>query len=121
MLSRFANPHRFMVVSAPLAPWLGAAAAVAGAVGLWLGFTAPEDYQQGDTIRIMFVHVPAASIGLMAYAALGVSSFFALVFRHPLADAAARKAAAATPRRVRWRSGVRFETAPVASTARKPR
>ena len=48
---------------------------------------------RGDTVRIMFIHVPAASLGLMAYGALGVSSFFALVFRHPLADAAARAAA----------------------------
>jgi heme exporter protein C len=68
-------------------------AAVLLAVGTWLSFTAPEDYQQGDTMRIMFVHVPAASVGLMIYGALGVSSFFALVFRHPLADAAARAAA----------------------------
>jgi heme exporter protein C len=68
-------------------------AAVLLVVGTWLSFTAPEDYQQGDTVRIMFVHVPAASVGLMIYGALGVSSFFALVFRHPLADAAARAAA----------------------------
>src|SRR5690606_37477253 len=61
--------------------------------GTWFSFTAPADYQQGDTVRIMFIHVPAASLGLMAYGALGVSSFFALVFRHPLADAAARAAA----------------------------
>ncbi|HEX8471991.1 MAG TPA: heme ABC transporter permease CcmC, partial [Brevundimonas sp.] len=63
------------------------------AIGTWLSFAAPGDYQQSDTVRIMFVHVPAASLGTMVYAALGVSSFFALVFRHPLADAAARAAA----------------------------
>ena len=72
---------------------LWAVAAVLLVVGTWFSFTAPEDYQQGDTVRIMFVHVPAASVGLMIYGALGVSSFFALVFRHPLADAAARAAA----------------------------
>src|SRR5690606_32789914 len=60
---------------------------------VWLSFTAPEDYQQLDTVRIMFVHVPAAWLGLFAYVALGASSFFALVFRHPMADAAARAAA----------------------------
>jgi len=76
-----------------LVPVLWAAAALLLLAGAWFSFTAPEDYQQGDTVRIMFVHVPAASVGLMIYGALGVSSFFALVFRHPLADAAARAAA----------------------------
>ena len=88
-----ANPERFMRFTGPLTPWLWGLAAVLLAVGSWLAFTAPGDYQQGDTVRIMFVHVPAASLGLMVYGALGVSSFFALVFRHPLADAAARAAA----------------------------
>jgi len=88
-----ANPDRFARFTAPLVPVLWALAMVLLATGAWLGFTAPEDYQQGDTVRIMFVHVPAASVGLGIYLALGVSSFFALVFRHPLADAAARAAA----------------------------
>ena len=88
-----ANPERFLRFTRPLTPVLWALTALLLAVGAWLSFTAPEDYQQGDTVRIMFVHVPAAAIGLMIYAALGVSSFFALVFRHPLADAAARAAA----------------------------
>ena len=88
-----ANPDRFARFTAPLVPVLWALAVILLAVGVWLGFTAPEDYQQGDTVRIMFVHVPAASVGLGIYLALGVSSFFALVFRHPLADAAARAAA----------------------------
>jgi len=88
-----ANPERFMRFTGPLTPWLWGVAAVLLAVGTWLSFTAPGDYQQDDTVRIMFVHVPAASLGLMVYGALGVSSFFALVFRHPLADAAARAAA----------------------------
>jgi len=88
-----ANPARFMSFTRPLTPVLWAIATVLLAVGTWLSFAAPGDYQQGDTVRIMFVHVPASSLGLGAYAALGVSSFFALVFRHPLADAAARAAA----------------------------
>ena len=87
------NPQRFMAFTGPLTPALWAAAAVLLAVGTWLSFSVPADYQQGDTVRIMFVHVPAAVWGLGAYGALGVSSFFALVFRHPLADAAARAAA----------------------------
>ena len=88
-----ANPERFMRFTGPLTPWLWGVATVLLAVGTWLSFAAPGDYQQGDTVRIMFVHVPAASLGTMVYAALGISSFFALVFRHPLADAAARAAA----------------------------
>src|SRR5690606_9177595 len=88
-----ANPDRFLRFTRPLTPVLWAAAAGLLALATWLAFAAPEDYQQGDTVRIMFVHVPAASLGLAAYGALGVSSFFALVFRHALADAAARAAA----------------------------
>jgi heme exporter protein C len=87
------NPQRFMVFTGPLTPVLWGLAAVLIGVGAWLSFSVPADYQQGDTVRIMFVHVPAATLGLGAYAALGVSSFFALVFRHALADAAARAAA----------------------------
>ena len=88
-----ANPERFMRFTRPLTPLLWAAAGVALLAGAWLSFSTPEDYQQGDTVRIMFVHVPAASLGLGVYVALGVSSFLALVFRHSLADAAARAAA----------------------------
>jgi len=88
-----ANPERFMAFSRWAAPMFGVIAVVMAAAGLWLGFTAPEDYQQGDTIRIMFIHVPAAWLGLFAYACLGVASFLALVFRHTLADAAAQAAA----------------------------
>ena len=88
-----ANPARFMAFSRPLAPVLWIVAAVLMAAGVWLSFTVPADYQQGDTVRIMFVHVPAASVGMGIYAALGISSLFVLIFRHPLADAAARAAA----------------------------
>lgn len=88
-----ANPDRFMRFTRPVTPVLWALAAGLVSVASWLSFTVPEDYQQGDTVRIMFIHVPAATVGLMAYGALGISSFFALVFRHPLADAAARAAA----------------------------
>ena len=88
-----ANPDRFMRFTRPITPVLWVVALGLVLAATWFSFTVPEDYQQGDTVRIMFIHVPAASVGLMAYAALGVSSFFALVFRHPLADAAARAAA----------------------------
>jgi heme exporter protein C len=93
MISGLANPQRFMSVTAPLVRGLGVAAALLFAVGVWLSFTAPPDYQQGETVRIMFVHVPAAWLGLFVYACLGGASFFSLVFRHALADAAAKAAA----------------------------
>jgi heme exporter protein C len=89
----YANPKRFMELSAPLLPWIAAASALLIAAGLYLGFTAPPDYQQGDTVRIMFVHVPAAWIAMMAYGLMAFASLIGLVNRHPLADVAAREAA----------------------------
>jgi heme exporter protein C len=87
------NPERFMAFSRWAAPMFGVIAVVLALAGLWLGFTAPEDYQQGDTVRIMFIHVPAAWMSMFVYACLGGASFLALVFRHALADAAAQAAA----------------------------
>ncbi|MFI4936152.1 MAG: heme ABC transporter permease CcmC [Caulobacterales bacterium] len=93
MLTALANPHRFMAFSRWAAPTLAVIAAVLILAGLWFGFAAPEDYQQKATVRIMFIHVPAAILAEAAYACLGGASFFALVFRHALADAAARAVA----------------------------
>lgn len=93
MIASLANPHRFMSVSRWLAPVLALMAAGLIAAGLWLGLAVPPDYQQGDTVKIMFVHVPAAWTAMSAYAALGAASFFSLVFRHTVADAAAKAAA----------------------------
>jgi heme exporter protein C len=93
MFAFLANPDRFMAFSRWAAPLLGAAAALLLLGGLYLGFAAPEDYQQGDTVRIMFIHVPAAWLGMFVYVCLGVASLLALVFRHALADAAAKSAA----------------------------
>jgi heme exporter protein C len=87
------NPERFMVFSRWAAPLFGALALALAAAGLWLGFAAPDDYQQGSTVRIMFIHVPAAWMSLFVYGCLGIASFLALVFRHALADAAAQAAA----------------------------
>jgi len=87
------NPDRFMAFSRWAAPMFGVIAISLGALGLYLGFTAPEDYQQGQTVRIMFIHVPAAQLSMFAYACLGVASFLSLIFRHALADAAAQAAA----------------------------
>jgi heme exporter protein C len=93
MIAALANPHRFMAFSRWAAPICGALAALLILPGLWLGFAAPPDYQQGTTVRIMFIHVPAAETAMFAYACLGAASFVSLVFRHAIADAAARAAA----------------------------
>lgn len=87
------NPERFMAFSRWAAPLFGAIAIALAVVGLTLGFAAPEDYQQGATVRIMFIHVPAAIVAEFIYACLAVASFLALVFRHVLADCAAQAAA----------------------------
>ncbi len=89
-----ANPKRFMDASRPLLPWLAAASGILIAIGTWLAlFVVPPERQQGDTVRIMYLHVPAAWVAMMAYAAMAAASLFALVNRHPLADIAAREAA----------------------------
>jgi len=91
---KYANPTRFMSYSAALLPWLAGACGVAFAVGLYLSLVAaPADYQQGETVRIMFVHVPAAWMAMMVYSVMAVASAVALIWRHPLADVAAKSAA----------------------------
>ena len=89
----FANPKRFMELSGTLLPWIAAACLITLATGLVLGFSTPPDYQQGDTVRIMFIHVPAAWVAMMAYGVMALASIIGLVNRHPLADVAARAAA----------------------------
>jgi len=92
-LEQFANPTRFMAWSRPLMLVLAALAAALLAFGLYQVFViAPEDYQQGQTVKIMFVHVPAAWLAMMGYGVVAFSSFGLLVFRHPLADVSASSA-----------------------------
>ena len=94
MLTGFANPARFMRVSGVVLPWLGAASAVVLGLGLcWSLLIAPPDYQQGESVRIMFVHVPAAMMAEGVYYLIAAASFVALVWRHPLADIAGQAAA----------------------------
>ncbi|MDI7775432.1 heme ABC transporter permease CcmC [Asticcacaulis sp. EMRT-3] len=90
MINFLANPERFTRVTRPLRPWLAGLTAIVMVWGLFLAFASPQDYQQGNTVRIMYIHVPSAWMGLSVYAAMGVASFFGLIFRHALADAAAR-------------------------------
>jgi heme exporter protein C len=92
-LFTYANPKRFLDLSDAILPWLAAAAALFLLAGLVLGFLAPPDYQQGDTVKLMFLHVPAAWTAMMAYGVLAIASFFSLVWRHPLSDVAAKATA----------------------------
>src|SRR5271157_3145302 len=94
MLTRFANPARFMRLSGAVLPILGLATVLALIIGLYLALVvAPPDYQQGESVRIMYVHVPAAWMALGIYLFVAVASAVALVWRHPLAEIAAGAAA----------------------------
>jgi heme exporter protein C len=92
-LFRYANPAQFMRLSAVLLPFTGIAAVLLLALGLFLGFTVPPDYQQGMTVTIMFIHVPAALVAEGVYGLIAVLSLMSLVWRHPLSDVMARAAA----------------------------
>jgi heme exporter protein C len=93
LTQRLANPTRFMALSGRLLPWIAGAAGVLIAGGLVMAFTAPPDYQQGHTAKIMYVHVPSAWLAMLGYTLVAASSFGLLVFRHPLADVSAKAAA----------------------------
>ncbi|MCB1430035.1 MAG: cytochrome c biogenesis protein CcsA, partial [Nitratireductor sp.] len=88
-----ANPTRFLAIANPVIPWLAAITIVALLVALWMCFSAPEDYQQGATVLIMFIHVPAAWLAMMCYSIMSASALGTLVWRHPLADVSLRAAA----------------------------
>ena len=95
-LHLFATPRRFLQLSGLLRPWLGVAGVLAAVLGLYGALvTSPPDYQQGETVRIMYIHVPAAWTAMLAYALLAGCSGGYLVWRHPLAGLAARAIAPA--------------------------
>src|SRR3979490_2273909 len=88
--NRFANPGRFLRLSGTVLPWLTLAAIGLTGTGLgWGLFFSPADWQQGDAVRIMYVHVPSAWLASMGYFGLAVCSLLSLVWRHPLAGPAA--------------------------------
>jgi heme exporter protein C len=92
-MHRFANPGRFLRLAEKLLPWTTAAAILLLAVGLVWGLVfAPPDYQQGESVRIIYVHVPAAWMALFVYTVVAVASASALIWRHPLGDLIARAA-----------------------------
>jgi len=94
IIGQLANPTRFLGLTEALLPWLISLAAACLAVGLYLAFfVAPADYQQGDSVRIMFIHVPAAWLAMFCYSLMALAALGTLVWRHPLADVAAKAAA----------------------------
>ena len=92
-ITELANPSRFLAVVQPILPWLTAATAFMFAFGISQAFAAPDDYQQGATVKIMFLHVPSAWLGMFCWAVMSVAALGTLVWRHPLADVAGKAAA----------------------------
>ncbi|MGD9844686.1 MAG: heme ABC transporter permease [Variibacter sp.] len=89
-----ANPSRFLAFAERALPWLAALTAALLAIGLYLAlFVAPDDYQQGATVKIMFLHVPFAWLSMMCWGLMSVAGLGTLVWRHPLADVTAKAAA----------------------------
>ena len=91
-LAAYANPARFMRLAAVLVPLCAVPAVALIGYGLYLSFIAPADYQQGETVRIMFIHVPFAWLAMMTYSVMTIAALGTLVWRHPLADVAGKAA-----------------------------
>ncbi|AWJ84200.1 heme transporter HemC [Azospirillum sp. TSH58] len=93
-MHRFANPARFQRLSAAILPWTAGATVILLIVGLYIALVgSPRDYQQGDTVRIMYIHVPAAWMSLFVYVNMAIAAACGLVWKHPLADLFAKAAA----------------------------
>ena len=91
---RYANPANFLRFASAVIPWMAGLAAILIGIALYQTFfVAPADYQQGQTVRIMYIHVPAAWLAMFCYATMALSALGTLVWRHPLADAAQKAAA----------------------------
>src|SRR5581483_2747454 len=88
-----ANPTRFLSFAERALPWLFGLTAIAFAIGLKMAWGAPDDYQQGATVKIMFIHVPSAWLAMACWALMSVAALGTLVWRHPLADVSAKAAA----------------------------
>jgi heme exporter protein C len=88
-----ANPTRFVALADRVVPWLAGLTAIVLAAGLWMAFSAPADYQQGTTVRIMYIHVPFAWLSMMCYTIMAIAALGTLVWRHPLADVSLKAAA----------------------------
>ncbi len=92
-IADLANPSRFLALANRTLPWLSGLAVVAFAFGIDQAMLAPDDYQQGATVKIMFLHVPSAWLGMLGWAVMSVAALGTLVWRHPLADVTAKATA----------------------------
>ena len=92
-LAHLANPTRFLNFAHRALPWLIEVTGAVFVIGLYLAYRAPDDYQQGATVKIMFLHVPSAWLGMMGWSLMSVAALGTLVWRHPLADVAGKAAA----------------------------
>jgi heme exporter protein C len=92
-ISELANPSRFLRAASIAIPWLGGATVILFAFALYRAMLAPDDYQQGATVKIMFLHVPSAWLGMLCWGLMTVAALGTLVWRHPLADVTAKAAA----------------------------
>lgn len=93
-MHRFANPNRFLKIADRVMPWAVGLMVLAFGSGLYLAiFVSPPDYQQGETVRIMYIHVPAAWMALFTYTTMAIASAAALIWKHPLAVLGAKAAA----------------------------
>lgn len=93
-MHRFANPAQFNRLADAILPWAIGAMVLLFAAGLYTAFFAsPPDYQQGESVRVMYIHAPAAWMAMFIYMVMAVASFTALVWRHPLALLAGRATA----------------------------
>jgi len=92
-LADLANPTRFVALVDRAVPWLAALTIIVLAVALTAAFAAPADYQQGITVRIMYIHVPFAWLSMMCYVVMALAALGTLVWRHPLADVSLKAAA----------------------------
>ena len=94
MFQKYANPTRFLKLANAILPWVTGLTVILIATGLYFAFAAsPPDYQQGQTVRIMYVHVPSAWMAMFAYAFIVLASAVGLIWKHPVAHVSALAAA----------------------------
>jgi heme exporter protein C len=93
-MHKFANPRRFRKLADAILPWSMGIMAAAFAVGIYMALIAsPADFKQGESVRIMYIHVPSAWMALLTYTIIAGASGVSIIWRHPLADLAAKSAA----------------------------
>ena len=88
-----ANPSRFLALTDRVLPWLSAATLLAFAFGVSQAYLSPDDYQQGATAKIMYIHVPSAWLSMFIWGTMSIAALGTLVWRHPLSGVAGKTAA----------------------------